>query len=191
MAEHGRGVITIEDDDVQRIVMRLHQDEDPLGFLETHDEITYGGVKAYTTRMLAGEVAVPENAPRIELDQVTTALLRHLGVDVDVVCAIEPVCNGVGLRNADDDRIAEITVTWTPANCSTDIHIVVYADPLTWTCPDLLRIPPLPHTILGLAEGLPLRRILTHPALDGLDLVVKRVEGRQLRIGPPEHAGAD
>lgn len=177
----------IEVDDAQRVAMHRDRGVRQLGIDSFHDAnaITDEHVLQHARDMLSGYRPVPD-ATRAALDVVTRALLAHHGADPDATEALISACRGLGLRNVDGDRWALFGVD---VDDDADIHAVresqVYSGPLTWIANRnywVLGVEGLPHTIMLAAIGRDLRTIVSHPALDGLPLLITGVSERAFEI---------
>lgn len=188
----------IQGDDVDRLVSELRMDRDPLGIEEdTHQEIllmlrgraplaAHVGLRETavmrTSAMLEGRRAVPD-VELASLDDAFCSILSHMGIHPAAVAAFARHLHGVGVETDDGDLVCEVLEEPTK-------QPTIAFDGLTWDGGDLV-VPRLPETLVALLpdvgdEGLPLSRVVSHPALDHLPLVIdwceEKGEGHALTI---------
>lgn len=174
----------IQGDDVDRLVSDLRMDRDPLGIEEdTHQEIilmlrgrapltAHMGLRdaavARTSEMLHGLRAVPD-VELASLDDAFCSILSHMGIHPAAVAAFARHLHGVGVETDGGTLVCEVLEP--PSKQPT-----IAFDGLSWDGGDLL-VPRLPETLVTLLpdvgdEGLLLSRVVSHPALDHLPLVI-------------------
>ena len=163
---------TINHDDAARLLHRMREGDDPLrldreetgGRPETTDD-----VRILARHMLAGAMPVPPDAGTILIAPITAHLLRHMGADPLAAAALCHAAKGLDVVDIHEgEKIAALM-------SSTPVHIV-YADPLRWeSVPGSLIVPSLPETVMATLAGRRLAGVLSHPALDGLDIDITEV----------------
>jgi hypothetical protein len=183
----------IQGDDVDRLVSDLRMDRDPLGIeddsleelllmlrgratLEQHVDLREAAILK-TSAMLAGRRPVPD-VQLASLDDVFCAILSHVGIHPAAVAAFARHLHGVGVEMPDGSLLCEVLEP-------RDRPATIDFDGLSWDGSDL-TVPRLPETIVALLpdvgdEGLPLSRIVSHPALDHLPLLVDWCEEKDDR----------
>lgn len=158
------------------------------------DAPEYGGEHALVriTRALRGQ-GDPEmlettrrfiDSGRISMDNVTQALLRHLGIAPAIAAMVN---NLFGQAEIGDDegplaRLSDVDGTsWVLASAMAGNRV-------RWLqFPAALEMPPLPETIsisLDRYTGKPLQTMLSHPALDTMNLEIGKitVENNRVRV---------
>lgn len=184
-------MIQIDDDDVQRIARRLNGPSgDPLGIRRYHDgTIDDEHVQEHAMEMMVGIVPMLATMPAIEMDPIASAILSHRGLRPEAVAALASAAGGLGLRDEEGDRIAliENPADWRGAPTS---FYVILDDGITRYDQNGLHAPPLPETVLAAAVGMRLSDIVSHPALDPLDIVIASVDDGALKIVLREHEAA-
>lgn len=171
---------TIEEDDAQRIARAFHEGRDPFGLGDRFETVTDEHVLLHAEDMLAGRVRVPADAVRADLDRVARTLLAHEGCDPDAVAVLAAFAMGLGIRDGDDERVAVIEVGKGGACVR---RLEVHSGPVSWHQDHTLEIhETLPDTVQIAAAGMPLARLVSHPALDPLALTIGRIDGRLIRI---------
>lgn len=181
----------IEDDDAERIFMGGEDRLISLGISNSADIVLEKEIKLYARDILASIVPVPEKAPKVQLDAVSCAILAHQDINAEAVCALAYSAGGVGIRNKDEDRVVLIEVS--PPNDAGHKKVrrsyVVFST-LIWYQDWTLEIPDiLPEAVMMMAEGKLLKTIVSHPALDALELEIMHVDGRLIRIRRPKNSG--
>lgn len=118
---------------------------------------------------------------RERMDPVTAALLIHIGIvpAAALVLRDAALAQGVPLEIVDADaddgrdghdggvRITAHFETW---------RICLDANGTTWMSEGSLVVGPMPETLAIAAAGRPLRDIVSHKALDGIDLTVESID---------------
>jgi len=164
--------ISIQRDDADRLGSDVRQWKDPLDLGCT----AVDNVLAVARDMLAGSRPVPQDATLLPVDEIGVAILVHLGVHPAAAAALASAANGIGLETDDGEVVGEILMDTPP-------FVRLSVDGLHWNG-SRLRIPALPETMLAALptddvddlEEVPLERVLSHPALDGLRASIMWVE---------------
>lgn len=159
---------TIQHDDAVRILRRIESGDDPLGMAPPdHDVLPMveEEVRHHARRLLSGELEVPEDVPVTALDPITAHLLLHLGARPLAVAALCAAARGLGIVDDAGDNIATLM--------STAPMTLVHADPLRWdSSSGHLRVPALPETVVASLAGRRLADVVSHAALDALDIEI-------------------
>lgn len=171
----------IEADDIQRIVRRKGPATRLLGIdkwcnienLSDHD------VAHHAREMLSGKRPVPKS-DRKPLDYVSRALLAYHGANPDAVEALISVASGIGLHDDHDDRWAEFGVILHDDETYKQINYAkIHSGKLTWIRQDdraAIEFPAIPQALRIAAKGRALKDVISHRALDEMNIVITQSE---------------
>lgn len=110
------------------------------------------------------------------MDPVTAALLTHMGIVPGVAMVLRDTALeqnvALDIVDADDeDHTSRAIAHHESWELALDL-----ARGTHWSSEGTLNVDPMPETLATAAAGRPLREIVSHPALDGMDLAVERIE---------------
>lgn len=115
-----------------------------------------------------------------DLDEVSTLLMRHMGLSPLVVAWMARTGEGVEVMQG-NDMLAEIDIWSDPTHeqCTTRVFL---APTVSWLAIGALAVDlmDMPETVIGALEGRPLRDAFSHPALDALGMTITGVEHRRV-----------
>jgi len=142
-------------------------------------------LQAFTRKLLDGRIAVPAGHAMMPMNAVAARLIAHQGVHPVAVAALGSMIDIMTLVRGDDMRIMTHRDL---AVCS------VYAEGFSWTEMDIASIRlegaehrNTPASVLAAMIGRRLRDVVSHPAMDRLDVRIATAEpdefGDMLNIG--------
>jgi hypothetical protein len=143
--------------------------EDPDGARSQVREALLGRYDAWRDR-LSDHLVEQDNARSATI--VEASLMTFLGIDPIAVCLMSSMCCGVGLREVDGEDPDEMVVEL-HAGTSGSIRLT---PGVSWHMGRGVLLENLPETTTALLAPGPLSGMLSHPALDALDLQVTRIE---------------
>ena len=169
----------LEYDDVERLVFKAFaSNDDGLGLArfipadkigrykdDHHSEIETPMVAEICRRMLLGHETMPDG-PRLEIDELTARMLLRHGVDPLRIARIAKAARGIGMTDADGDRVVLLLP-------DAMVHTIHDGDLSVVTGRQtLIQMPRLPDTVVAGCGGRRLRDLVAHPVLDAMPLVV-------------------
>lgn len=143
--------------------------EDPSGARSQIHEALSGRHEWWRDK-LSDHLVEQDNARSATVVEAT--LMAFLGVDPIAVCLMGSMCCGVGLHDVDEEDPDEMVME---LHAGTGGYIRL-APGVSWRMGRGVLLERLPDTAAALLAPGPLGGMLSHPALDALDLQVARIE---------------
>jgi len=142
-------------------------------------------LQVFTRKLLGGRIAVPAGHPLMPMNAVAARLIAHQGVHPVAVAALGSMVDTMTLVRDDD---MQVMTHRDLAVCS------VYAEGFSWTEMDIASIRlegaehrNTPASVLAAMIGKRLREVVSHPAIDCLNVRIATAEpdefGDMLNIG--------